>query len=175
MRNRRAAGVFVTFLVGAAPGIALAQESTLEPPPPAPAASPSTPPSAAPPGVWVPYGAPPPPGYYVTERPVEEDDQKREDDRPGPGMRNAGIGLTLGGAAVGLIGAGVAASADNDIGAALAGIGFGILGGAMFLTGVPLWAVGAARYDRANASSASIPASLTVAVGPGSASLRGAF
>lgn len=113
------------------------------------------------------------------EDPERYEDEDRErlivKKAPGPGMRNAGIGLTLGGLAAGAIGAGVAAAGaeDGNYFVTPVGVVLAALGGAMFLTGVPLWAVGAARY-KGNRSSASA-AGVSFALGAASAAVQGRF
>lgn len=160
-------------------------------PPPAPAPlSYAAPPAYAPPAYAAPsaYGPPPaygppygytgphayPPGARVVFRDSEGEGEREKRDAPGPGMRNAGIGLTLGGCGVGIAGAIAIASADNGdrVGPIVAGMGLGIVGGAMVLTGIPLWAVGAARYKGGDKGST---AGMTLSVGAAGARFDGRF
>jgi hypothetical protein len=97
-----------------------------------------------------------------------EDDDPRETKEPrrvGPGMRNAGLGLVLGGAVVGAAGL-VMLESKGSMGAPIAG-----LGGLALLTGIPLLAVGQVR----NGTMVGSTDGPTLQVGPTSASVRGSF
>lgn len=115
----------------------------------------------------------------VWKDPEREDEEVDEDgkrkDPPGPGMRNAGIGLTLGGLGVGVVAAVLAAGSQesHDIGTTVISMALGVVGGAMVLTGIPLWAVGAARYK--SPSSSGSAAGVYLALGAGSAAVQGRF
>jgi hypothetical protein len=94
--------------------------------------------------------------------------------KPGPAMRNVGIGLTLGSLVFGAIGAVLlATSGRHDEFPKTLGAAFCVAGGASFLAGVPLWAVGAARYTSPPTSAAR--ASVHIGLGPGTAAMRGRF
>jgi hypothetical protein len=154
--------------------VARAQEP---PPPPSP---PHAAPAAQPPGDPPLYGGP-----IAWEDPVlpEEKDEDNEalkpKKKPGPGMRNAGIALTLVGVAVGAVGVAVLVASEDipeDRGELSSSVGplgavLTVIGGASFVVGVPLWAVGAARYNASGRSTAGA----TLVVGPTSAAVQGRF
>lgn len=151
-----------------------AQPRTPPPPPPIqyPAAAPAH--AGYPPLSGQPWGAPSPyatyPPPYVVPAPVDED-------RPTPGMRNAGIVLTITGLTIGGAGAALLAFGDNSGGnytQAFMGLALCPLGGAMLLTGIPLWAVGAARLG-GTGNGDQQAASMAVSLGAGSAALQGSF
>ena len=107
-------------------------------------------PEAAPPTV---VAAPPPPPYPYPDPLAFAPPPPRPGpppDPPGPAMRNVGIALALLGVAVVGIGSAVALdvgeSGGDEIAAALIGTSAGSIGGAMHITGVVLWIVGANRY-----------------------------
>ena len=93
--------------------------------------------------------------------------------RPGPGMRNAGAGLAVGGGAVGAISAVFFLTSGNTSELNVAGGVFAGVAGAMVLTGIPLWAVGAARYEQKPASQGI--AGVSLSIGAKSAAVQGRF
>jgi hypothetical protein len=139
---------------------------------------PADPPPSASASAWV--SAPPPRSFSGSSDVILGDEgDDGDEDRPGPAMRNTGIGLTVASLVVGTIGTAVGAHLsaqghDEQVMGFLVGIGTGVLAGSMHVTGVTLWVVGAVRY-KGPSSTATIPQTVDVQAGLGWASVNAAF